>query len=65
MRELGKNGSQPDDCTQHLKTPHDDAAMKPKPFGGCNMRPRLLPVHPRKKVRTGHANGYIPSFRKP
>ncbi|WP_178113673.1 hypothetical protein [Pseudomonas sp. PB106] len=39
--EYGQQGNQPSDSTQHFKNPHGYAAMKPKLFSGCNMRPRL------------------------
>jgi len=37
--EHGQQGNQPGDSTQHLKIPRGYAAMKPKLFSGCNMRP--------------------------
>jgi hypothetical protein len=37
----GQQGNQQCDSTQHLKVLMVIAAMKPKLFIGCNMRPRL------------------------
>ena len=41
-----QQGNQQGDSTQHLKILMVIAAMKPKLFMGCNMRPRLLPLIP-------------------
>lgn len=45
----GKQGNQQCDSTEHFKILMVIAAMKPKGFIGCNMRPRLQRRIPEKR----------------
>jgi hypothetical protein len=47
--QKGQQGNQQCDSTQHLKILMVIAAMKPKLFIGCNMRPRLERSIPAKR----------------
>jgi hypothetical protein len=47
--KYGQQGNQQRDSTQHLKILMVIAAMKPKLFIGCNMRPRLQRSIPGKR----------------
>ena len=47
--QQGQQGNQQCDSTQHLKILMVNAAMKPKLFIGCNMRPRLQRAIPEKR----------------
>lgn len=47
--KYGKQGNQQRDSTEHLKILMVIAAMKPKLFIGCNMRPRLQRSIPGKR----------------
>jgi hypothetical protein len=47
--KYGQQGNQQRDSTQHLKVLMVIAAMKPKLFIGCNMRPRLQRSIPGKR----------------
>ncbi len=45
----GKQGNQQCDSTEHFEILMVIAAMKPKGFSGCNMRPRLQRRIPEKR----------------
>ncbi len=49
QRKQGKQGNQQCDSTEHFEILMVIAAMKPKGFIGCNMRPRLQRRIPEKR----------------